>query len=83
MPFLADIEVHIRFLLVLPLLILAELVVHQRMRPVVRQFLADNNPAALAEIAARFAEALERGLWSPRSNSAWGELKQMRKEPVS
>jgi len=38
-PFLADIEVHIRFLLVLPLLILAELVVHQRMRPVVRQFL--------------------------------------------
>jgi hypothetical protein len=37
--FLADIEAHVRFLLVLPLLIVAELVVHQRMRPVVRQFL--------------------------------------------
>ncbi len=38
-PFLADIEVHARFLLAVPLLILAELVVHQRMRPVARQFL--------------------------------------------
>ena len=38
-PFLTDIEVHVRFLVALPLLILAELVVHQRMRPVVRQFL--------------------------------------------
>jgi hypothetical protein len=38
-PFLADIEVHVRFLVVVPLLIVAELVVHQRMRPVVRQFL--------------------------------------------
>jgi hypothetical protein len=38
-PFLTDIEVHVRLLLALPLLILAELVVHQRMRPVARQFL--------------------------------------------
>jgi hypothetical protein len=38
-PFVADIEVHARFLLALPLLIVAELVVHQRMRPLVRQFL--------------------------------------------
>jgi hypothetical protein len=38
-PFLVDIDVHARFLLALPLLIVAELVVHQRMRPVVRQFL--------------------------------------------
>ena len=38
-PFLKDIEVHARLLLALPLLIVAELVVHQRMRPVVRQFL--------------------------------------------
>ena len=38
-PFLMDIEVHVRFLVALPLLILAELVVHQRMRPVMRQFL--------------------------------------------
>ena len=38
-PFLLDIEVHVRFLLTLPLLIVAELVVHQRMRPLVREFL--------------------------------------------
>jgi len=35
----------------------------------VAQFLADNNPAALAEIKARLREALERGLWKPRKNS--------------
>src|SRR3974377_1325663 len=38
-PFLADIEVHLRFLLALPLLIVAELVVHQRLRGMVAQFL--------------------------------------------
>jgi hypothetical protein len=38
-PFLSDIEIHARFLVALPLLIVAELVVHQRMRPLVRQFL--------------------------------------------
>ena len=38
-PFLLDVENHVRFLVALPLLIVAELVVHQRMRPVVRQFL--------------------------------------------
>jgi hypothetical protein len=38
-PFLMDIEMHARLLLALPLLIVAELVVHQRMRPVARQFL--------------------------------------------
>jgi cobaltochelatase CobN len=31
-------------------------------------FLEGNNPAALAEIRARLKEALERGLWHPRSN---------------
>ncbi len=41
-PFLGDVEVHVRFLFALPLLIAAELVVHQRMRPVVRQFLERN-----------------------------------------
>ena len=38
-PFLLDIEVHVRFLVALPLLIVAELVVHQRMRPLLQQFL--------------------------------------------
>ena len=37
-PFLRDVEVHLRFLVTLPLLIVAELVVHQRMRFVVTQF---------------------------------------------
>ncbi|HTR17288.1 MAG TPA: hypothetical protein VMI52_09670 [Acetobacteraceae bacterium] len=38
-PFLQDVEVHVRFLVAVPLLIGAELVVHRRMRVVVRQFL--------------------------------------------
>jgi len=38
MPFLLDVDAHVRFLLALPMLVLAEMVVHQRMRPVVRQF---------------------------------------------
>ncbi len=40
----------------------------------VRDFLMDKNPAALAEMAARFAEAIDRRLWTPRSNSARFEL---------
>jgi cobaltochelatase CobN len=36
----------------------------------VRSFMASANPAALRETAARFAEAIRRGLWTPRSNSA-------------
>ena len=36
----------------------------------VRMFMAEANPAALQETAARFAEAIRRGLWTPRSNSA-------------
>ncbi len=39
LPFLYDIEMHARFLLALPLLIVAELMVHQRMRLVVGQFI--------------------------------------------
>jgi len=36
--FLQDIEVHVRFLVALPILIAAELIVHLRIRPVVRRF---------------------------------------------
>lgn len=39
-PFLYDIEVHTRFLLALPLMIAAELVVHQRLKPLILQFVA-------------------------------------------
>lgn len=38
-PFFHDIETHVRYLVALPLLILAEMVVHSRIRPVVGQFL--------------------------------------------
>jgi hypothetical protein len=38
-PFLLDLEVHIRFLVTLPLLIAAELVVHRRMQSLVKVFL--------------------------------------------
>jgi hypothetical protein len=37
-PFLLDVEVHVRYLVALPLLVVAELVVHQRMRQVLLQF---------------------------------------------
>ena len=38
-PFLYDVEAQVRFLLALPLLIAAELLVHQRLRPILPQFL--------------------------------------------
>ena len=59
-PFLMDIEVHVRFLVVVPLFIIAELVVHQRMRFVVRQFLERNliPESALPRFDAVIASAL-------------------------
>ncbi len=42
-----------------------------------RAFIEEANPAALREMAERFAEAMERGLWTPRSNSAADRLKSM------
>ncbi len=41
-PFLFDVEAHVRFLVALPLLIVAELVVHQRLRRIAKQFLDRN-----------------------------------------
>ncbi|HTH27586.1 MAG TPA: cobaltochelatase subunit CobN [Sphingobium sp.] len=43
----------------------------------VRRFMAAANPAALRETAARLAEALERGMWKPKSNSAGMVLGQL------
>ncbi|MEO0329725.1 MAG: cobaltochelatase subunit CobN [Pseudomonadota bacterium] len=40
-------------------------------------FLQDKNPDALKEMAERFLEAIERGLWTPRSNSAKFALQQI------
>ncbi len=44
----------------------------------VRDFIEAHNPDALAEIAARFEEAIQRGLWQPRSNSAQDVLRAAR-----
>lgn len=43
----------------------------------VRTFIATHNPSALRELAARLAEAIERGLWTPRSNSAKFQLSEL------
>ncbi|ACP25583.1 Aerobic cobaltochelatase CobN subunit [Sinorhizobium fredii NGR234] len=43
----------------------------------VLDFLRDKNPAALAELADRFLEAVDRDLWNPRSNSARFELNSL------
>ena len=40
----------------------------------VRGFMAEHNPAALAETSQRFLEAIDRGLWRPRRNSAREDL---------
>lgn len=40
----------------------------------VRDFIADKNPDALHEMADRLNEAIERGLWTPKSNSAKFDL---------
>ena len=45
-----------------------------------RAFIADNNPDALREIAARLQEAIARGLWQPRLNSVYVTLKALQNE---
>jgi hypothetical protein len=69
-PFLLDVETHVRFLLAVPLLILAELVIHMRMRLVVQQFLErDLIPeSARARFEAAVASVLR---WR---NSVWAEV---------
>lgn len=44
-----------------------------------RDFIADHNPPALRELAERLAEAMDRGLWMPRSNSARARIEAARK----
>ena len=43
----------------------------------VLEFLREKNPEALREMAERFLEAEERGLWTPRSNSAKFQLHEL------
>jgi len=44
-----------------------------------RDFIAEHNAPALAEIAERLAEAIDRGLWTPKSNSARMRIDQLRR----
>ncbi|NRP73717.1 Aerobic cobaltochelatase subunit CobN [Ensifer psoraleae] len=46
-------------------------------------FLQEKNPAALAEMAERFLETIDRGLWNPRSNSARFELNSLSAEAAA
>jgi hypothetical protein len=55
-PFLKDIGFHLRFLAVAPLLIIAELVVHRRMRPIVGEF--QERSLVRSHDATRFTAAL-------------------------
>jgi hypothetical protein len=56
-PFLKDLELHVRFLVALPLLIVSELVVHQRLRAVTKLFHARN--IVPEDAHARFDAAVE------------------------
>ncbi len=44
-----------------------------------RAFLAENNPHALRDIAARLEEAIARGLWQPRLNSTYDRLRELQR----
>ena len=70
-PFLMDVEVHVKFLLAVPLLLAAELTVHQRLRFIARQFLnrkliPDNAlsrfDAAIASVVRRRESAVAEAL---------------------
>jgi hypothetical protein len=69
-PFLLDADVHIRFLIAMPLLIFAELAVHQRTRPLVQLFLERNiiSHSSVPRFDAAVASALRL------RNSALAEL---------
>jgi hypothetical protein len=56
LPFLHDIETQIRFLIALPILIAAELIVHLRLRPVVQAFVKRN--IVVAEEMPKFRAAI-------------------------
>ncbi|HEX9206652.1 MAG TPA: hypothetical protein VF851_00320 [Steroidobacteraceae bacterium] len=69
-PFLIDLEVHVKFLVALPLLVIAELVVHQRMRSVARTF---RDRDLVPEAAMGRLEAAVAGAYRLR-NSVFAEI---------
>jgi hypothetical protein len=70
LPFLYDIELHVRLLVAVPLLIVAELVVHRRVRPMAQQFVERGliPDAELPRFHAAVASAMRL------RNSVWGEV---------
>ena len=67
-PFLFDIATHVRFLVALPLLILAEWVVHVRFRPLIAQFIARD--LIRAEDRPRFRRIIESSFRLRNSTAA-------------
>jgi len=67
-PFLLDLEVHTRFLAGLPLLIIAELIVHQRINVIVRQFL--DRKIVVQKDRARF-DAIMASTMRMRNSALW------------
>jgi hypothetical protein len=55
--FLQDVEVHVRFLVALPVLVAAELMVHSRMRPIVHRFV--ERRIVMPQDLSRFERAIE------------------------
>ena len=70
LPFLYDIELHVRLLVAVPLLLLAELVVHRRLRPMAQQFL-ERNLIPDSEVP-RFHAAVTSAM--RLRNSVWAEV---------
>jgi hypothetical protein len=68
--FLRDIESHVRFLVALPVLIFAELVVHDRIRPVMKRFV--ERGVVTQEDVPKFYAAINAALRA--RNSLWLEL---------
>ena len=78
-PFLADVETHARFLVAVPLMIVAELLVHRRMRGIVAQFVERKLvPAAAMD---RFREAIRSAMTWRNSIAAELALLAHRPEP--
>ena len=59
-PFLYDVETHVRFLIALPILIAAELIVHRRLSPAVRQFV--ERRIVIPEELPKFQQAIDSTL---------------------
>ncbi len=69
-PFLIDVENHVRYLVALPILIAAELIVHRRLSPAVRQFV--ERRIVRPEELPKFQQAIDSTL--RLRNSVWIEV---------